>query len=397
MSFTYAQLRAEYAELWRTMSINASRKGVVDGIAKKSLANKSKYLAVSEKTGVPWQFIAAAHSLESSQSFTRHLHNGDPLTKRTVQVPADRPRAGSPPFSWDESAIDALMMPPHSLHLVKEWPIERVLFELERYNGWGYRTWHKTTLSPYLWSFTNHYRKGKYVADGKWDSNAVSSQCGAAAILKAIYDSESVTVAPSAPEPGPVAAPVPASPTSEAKMTKRLNVLAFGGLGGAKHSAGLQTIMMRLAEFHGKGKPIDYMPQMQDYASWKSWGDAVSHYTDDTVLIGHSYGVAAMFGLVRRLGVYGPKIPLCIALDPSQYTAFSWALWGSGGNTVPNRVERATNYYQTGGWIGRQLLYRQDGGQAGIANFSRSGTTHKKIDDDPKVQFEVVEEIKKLF
>lgn len=180
-------------------------------------------------------------------------------------------------------------------------------------------------------------------------------------------------------------------------MAKQINVLAFGGLGGQRHSAGLQTIMMRLAEFHGKGKPIDYMPAMQDYSSWKSWGDAVRFYTDDTVLIGHSYGVAAMFGLVRRMGISGPRIPLCISLDPSQYTALAWSLWGSGGNTVPNRVERVTNYYQTRGWIGRQILYRQDGGQAGITNLSRIGTTHKLIDDDPAVQREVVEEIKKLF
>jgi len=57
-------------------------------------------------------------------------------------------------------------------------------FKLEGFNGFGYRTRHPEVLIPYLWSFTNHYQKGKFVADGKFDPNAVSKQCGAAAILK---------------------------------------------------------------------------------------------------------------------------------------------------------------------------------------------------------------------
>ena len=39
-------------------------------------------------------------------------------------------------------------------------------------------------LSPYLWSGSNHYAKGKYVADGKWSSVAVSGQTGAIPVLK---------------------------------------------------------------------------------------------------------------------------------------------------------------------------------------------------------------------
>lgn len=179
-------------------------------------------------------------------------------------------------------------------------------------------------------------------------------------------------------------------------MTKRLNVLAFGGLGGRTYSAGLKTILMRLEEFRGKGKPIDYMT-FEDYASWGNWAEAIASWKDDTVLIGHSYGVAGMFGVARKLGVYGPRIPLAIALDASQYAWASVALWGSGGNVAPTRCERVTNYYQTSGWIGRQLLYRDDGGQAGIVNLKQAHTTHTSIDDDPIVQRAVVDEIKKLF
>jgi lysozyme family protein len=53
---------------------------------------------------------------------------------------------------------------------------------------------HPEVLTPYLWSFTNHYTKGKFVADGKFDANAVSKQCGAAAILKLMLTSKDLEI-----------------------------------------------------------------------------------------------------------------------------------------------------------------------------------------------------------
>jgi lysozyme family protein len=40
--------------------------------------------------------------------FTQHLHNGDSLTRRTVNEPVGRPKTGQPPFAFDASALDAL-------------------------------------------------------------------------------------------------------------------------------------------------------------------------------------------------------------------------------------------------------------------------------------------------
>jgi hypothetical protein len=37
-----------------------------------------------------------------------------------------------------------------------------------------------------VWSFSNHYEKGKYVADGKYDPEAVSQQCGTAVIAQTL-------------------------------------------------------------------------------------------------------------------------------------------------------------------------------------------------------------------
>jgi lysozyme family protein len=61
-----------------------------------------------------------------------------------------------------------------------------MLYRLEAYNGFGYRR--KGVPSPYLWSFCNLYERGKYVADGQYDPNAVSKQCGAGVMLKKLKD-----------------------------------------------------------------------------------------------------------------------------------------------------------------------------------------------------------------
>ncbi|MFO7446213.1 MAG: hypothetical protein R6W90_07585 [Ignavibacteriaceae bacterium] len=176
------RLKTEYQNLFDTMVINSNRVPIVKSIVKKIKANEIRYAAVAEQLNIPWYFAAVIHNMECSLNFSRHLHNGDPLTGRTIHVPAGRPLTGNPPFTWEQSGVDALRL--KKLHLWKEWSIPGMLFKLEEYNGFGYRRKHPDVLTPYLWSFSNHYTKGKYIADGKWSDKAVSNQCGAAVILK---------------------------------------------------------------------------------------------------------------------------------------------------------------------------------------------------------------------
>jgi hypothetical protein len=124
--------------------------------------------------------------MECGQNFTQHLHNGDPLSARTTHVPAGRPREGAPPFTWEESAADALKG--EGLPDWDDWSIPGMLYTLEGYNGWGYRRFHPEVKSPYLWSGTNHYSSGKYVADNKWSATAVSAQIGTATLLRRIAE-----------------------------------------------------------------------------------------------------------------------------------------------------------------------------------------------------------------
>jgi lysozyme family protein len=148
--------------LYDTMAIDAKKMPQVNKITERIYKSKSLYDDVSESTGVPWYVIATIHYRESGNSFKCHLHNGDPLTKRTIQVPKGRPLVGDPPFTWQESAVDAIKM--QKLDKITDWSIDNILERLERYNGYGYRN--KGVPSPYLWSWSNAYKSGKYVADG---------------------------------------------------------------------------------------------------------------------------------------------------------------------------------------------------------------------------------------
>lgn len=175
----FMKYRAGYSQLWRELAILPSRRAEVERTASRILALKKRYQAIEKATGVPWWFVAIVHKMEANLDFTKHLHNGDSLQKRTWQVPKGRPVKGSPPFTWDESAIDALQY--DGLAGQKEWTLERVAYAFEKFNGFGYRKY--GIPSPYLWSFTNRYARGKFVADGRYDPNAVSQQSGAMALL----------------------------------------------------------------------------------------------------------------------------------------------------------------------------------------------------------------------
>ena len=96
----FDELKSEYKELYESCEIKSSKQSEVDGIVNKIRANEQRYRDAAEPLGIPWQFVAAIHSMEASLDFTKHLHNGDSLRKRTVQVPKGRPVDGTPPFTW---------------------------------------------------------------------------------------------------------------------------------------------------------------------------------------------------------------------------------------------------------------------------------------------------------
>lgn len=168
-----------YLELWTKAHLKD------DSLSKKKLmlysskviANIKRYQFIQKETGVPWQLVAAIHGLEASFNFDACLANGDPLNKVTTHVPKGR----GPFLTWEASAIDELQR--HHTDAIHEWSIPLCLQFAEKWNGTGYLKKHPDVNTPYLWSFTNLYKKGKYVADGKYDPQAVSKQVGVAALF----------------------------------------------------------------------------------------------------------------------------------------------------------------------------------------------------------------------
>jgi lysozyme family protein len=183
---SFEVLAPEYHDLYLTMIVRPEYASTVDDIVTKIRNNFPRYNAISSQTGVPNNVIGIMHSLESDLRFSRHLHNGDPLSQRTVNVPSGRPppSSGDPPFLWEESALDDIAY--EGLDKWHDWSPEGVCYVLENKNGWGYRLYHPAVKSPYLWSFTSIYSSGKYDADGHFDPNLVSEQCGGMAILKGL-------------------------------------------------------------------------------------------------------------------------------------------------------------------------------------------------------------------
>jgi lysozyme family protein len=204
-------LRPEYRRLWDSMVV--TRQAAVNAIAARLYTHRDRYKRAEKLTGVPWFVIAAWHEREASGDFTKQLAQGDRLDRVSHNVPAGR----GPFATWEEGCYDALVTLKH-LDRVTDWhDPARICYETERYNGFGYRNYHPDVLSPYLWSFTTFYTRGKYVSDGHFDHNAQDAQCGAIAVIKRLMQleqAEQPPAAPQVPHQVPPQAPTP-SPTAQ--------------------------------------------------------------------------------------------------------------------------------------------------------------------------------------
>ena len=183
-------VRQRLADMYSACQLHSDRIAAIDWNVDKLLAYRELYVEVGTPLQIPWWFIGVIHGLEASFSLERHLHNGDPLTDRTVRVPPGRPSVGSPPFTWVQSATDAMCW--KQLRDLTDWSVGTTLERLEEYNGLGYRR--RGVESPYLWSFSQYYTKGKYIADSVFDEDAVSQQCGGATLLRRLEVEKGFTI-----------------------------------------------------------------------------------------------------------------------------------------------------------------------------------------------------------
>ena len=178
------------------MIVDVTKTKEIEQAVNQILQHKDRYQAIVNKVNskIPWYAVGIPHYLEANTNFNTHIHNGDSLNKRTVQVPSGRPAAepqagANKPYTWEESCEDWLTL--KGWNKWQDWAISDVLLRLEQNNGFGYRA--KGIPTPYLWSYSNYYGatsqfKGKYVADGKFDITAISKQVGAAILIKELFN-----------------------------------------------------------------------------------------------------------------------------------------------------------------------------------------------------------------
>lgn len=136
------------------------------GILRRIEEYKVIYNAVKNVINIPVIMIGTIHYLECNNNFSLTIRDGGKLRNK----------------DWVDDAISVLK--PYSL-VKGVWTVPVCLWAMERYNGLGYRK--RGIETPYLWSGTNLYKKGKFVRDGVFDPNAVSKQVGGAVIFRMLY------------------------------------------------------------------------------------------------------------------------------------------------------------------------------------------------------------------
>lgn len=177
--------RMDVLGFWQKCQITSSRVHEVGSVANQIAGFRNQfYEPVSAMTGVPWYVIGLLDDREESFNHNDYLGQGDPLNKKTINVPAGRgPFTG--PNAWIDGAIDAIHISgwdrlPSGSH----WDIVTTLMKCEMFNGLGYA--HMGLRSPYVWGATNQQQRGKYVRDRVFDPNVWDVQVGCAAVLLAL-------------------------------------------------------------------------------------------------------------------------------------------------------------------------------------------------------------------
>jgi lysozyme family protein len=219
-----AALKIANAKRWAvakpTRNFATVAKYLTDNVA------KPQYLAVEKLTGVPWAIIAVIHEREASQRWDANLAQGD----RYDQVSTHEPKGRGPFKSWQDAALDALTNCSPYAARNRDWSIGGALTLLEEYNGLGYAA--RGLPSPYLWSGTDQYKTGKFIADGRFDATVIDQQLGCAGLLMAMMKIDptitftGVTLTPVAPKPAiPPLVPQPAKASEWAQIIAALSAI----------------------------------------------------------------------------------------------------------------------------------------------------------------------------
>lgn len=197
-------LEAVNAHRWSVMHMNASRLPAFHATALRLCAPDAKvrYQGVTDRITdlitagqtdlypVPWWAIAVISEREYSgpPHWDKQLGQGDPLNHVSIHDPR-----GRGPFlahdddvtpghdAWTRGCLDALIDCAPFAAKWKLWSVGGTMTIFEEYNGLGYAS--RGVPSAYVWSGTDQYVSGKYIADHVYRASAIDVQEGTAPIL----------------------------------------------------------------------------------------------------------------------------------------------------------------------------------------------------------------------
>lgn len=201
-----AALEAVNQHRWEVMHIQAAR---LPGLHKAALRlceapTKARFQGVTDRLAelaktdptihpVPWWFTAIVSEREygGPPRWDRQLGQGDPLHQASRHEPV-----GRGPFldhegditpghdAWTRCCLDALIdCAPHAARW-RLWTPGGVATIFEEYNGLGYAS--MGVPSAYVWSGSDQYHSGKYIADHVYRANVIDVQEGCMPLLAAM-------------------------------------------------------------------------------------------------------------------------------------------------------------------------------------------------------------------
>jgi lysozyme family protein len=204
MSVNVVALEARNGLRWENMHMKADRLGAFHATAVRLSAPdaRARYQGVTDRLTeliaagetdlypVPWWFIAVVSEREygGPPRWDRQLGQGDPLAAKSHNVPRDMG-----PYlkhdddvtpghdAWTRCCLDVLINSAPFAGKWKLWTPGGVMTLWEEYNGLGYAA--MGVPSAYVWSGTDQYVEGKYVADHVYRANVIDVQEGCAPII----------------------------------------------------------------------------------------------------------------------------------------------------------------------------------------------------------------------
>lgn len=183
---------------WQSMHMRADRIGAFHSTAARLCAPdaKARYQGVTDRLieqgfqPVPWWFTAIVSEREygGPPRWDRQIGQGDPLHQVSTHDPKgrgpflDHPDDVTPGHdAWTRCCLDAMINCGPYAAKWTDWTPGGVLTLWEEYNGLGYAA--RGVPSAYVWSGTDQYTSGKYVADHVYRASAIDVQEGCAPIL----------------------------------------------------------------------------------------------------------------------------------------------------------------------------------------------------------------------